>query len=110
MRMKRAGGWRHRSLERPVIHSVRNILNDQAGIATTLHGAGISSSEIHSMLRALETRSATDESDPRTAMRMVEFVKRMDLKKEGIEISINLEPVIAQGSISSIVACFLRQF
>ena len=94
-------GWRlaAQELEQSVVASVRSILNDQAAIATTLHEAGVSSAEIHSVLKAAEARSALLESGPQVAPTIAELVKRVDLRKSGIEISMNFESMLPHDSV-----------
>lgn len=94
-------GWRLAApeLEQSVVVSARGILNDQAAIATTLQEAGVSSAEIHSVLKAAEARSALLESGPQVAPTIAELVKRVDIRKNGIEISMNLESLLPHDSV-----------
>ena len=85
-------------LEQSVVVSVRRILNDHAAIATTLQEAGVSSAEIHSVLKATEAKSALLESGPQAATTMADLVKRVDLRKDGMEISMNLESLLPRDS------------
>ncbi len=93
-------GWRLAApeLEQSVLVSARSILNDQTGIATMLQKAGVSSAEIHSVLKAAESKSALLESGPEAAPTIAELVKRVDLRKNGIEISMNLESLVPPNS------------
>jgi site-specific DNA recombinase len=93
-------GWRLAApeLEQSVLVSARSILNDQTGIATMLQEAGVSSAEIHSVLKAAESKSALLESGPEAAPTIAELVKRVDLRKNGIEISMNLESLVPPNS------------
>jgi len=93
-------GWRLAApeLEQSVLVSARSILNDQTGIATMLQEAGVSSAEIHSVLKAAEAKSALLESGPEAAPTIAELVKRVDLRKNGIEISMNLESLAPPNS------------
>ncbi len=93
-------GWRLAApeLEQSVLVSARSILNDQTGIATMLQEAGVSSAEIHSILKAAEAKSALLESGPEAALTIAELVKRVDLRKNGIEISMNLESLVPPNS------------
>ena len=89
-------GWRLAApeLEQSVIVSARSILNDQRAIATTLQEAGVSSAEIDSVLKAADAKSALLESGLQTAATIVEFVNRVDMRKNGIEISMSLESLL----------------
>jgi hypothetical protein len=81
-------------LEQSVIVSARSILNDQRAIATTLQEAGVSSAEIDFVLKAADAKSALLESGLQTAATIVEFVNRVDMRKNGIEISMSLESLL----------------
>jgi site-specific DNA recombinase len=85
-------------LEQSVIISAQRILDDQAAIATTLQEAGLSSVEIQSLLKAAETKSVSLGSRSQTAPTIAELVKRVDLRKNGIEISMNLESLLPRDS------------
>jgi DNA invertase Pin-like site-specific DNA recombinase len=89
-------GWRLAApeLEQSVIVSARSILNDQRAIATTLQEAGVSSAEIDSVLKAADAKSALLESGLQAAATIVEFVNRVDMRKNGIEISMSLESLL----------------
>ena len=85
-------------LEQSVIISAQRILDDQAAIATTLQEAGLSSVEIQSLLKTAETKSVSLGSRSQTAPTIAELVKRVDLRKNGIEISMNLESLLPRDS------------
>ena len=85
-------------LEQSVVVSAQRILNDPAGIATTLQEAGVSSAEIESVLKAADAKSVLLESGARAAPAIAELVKRVDLKKNGFEISMNLESLLTADS------------
>jgi hypothetical protein len=80
---------------------IQRILNDQAAIATTLQEAGLSSQENHSVLKAADDKSALLKADPQAAHTITELVKRVDLRKNGIEISVNLESLLSTNSVVS---------
>jgi site-specific DNA recombinase len=94
-------GWRLAApeLEQTVIVSARSILKDQRVIATTLQEAGVSSAEIDSVLNAADAKSAMLESGPQAAPIISELVNRVDLRKNGIEISMNLESLFTHDSV-----------
>ena len=85
-------------LEQSVVISAQRILDDQAAIATTLQEAGLSSAEIQSLLKTAETKSVSLGSRSQTAPTIAELVKRVDLRKNGIEISMNLESLLPRDS------------
>ena len=86
-------------LERSVIVSVQRILTEQAAIATTLQEAGESSAEIQFVLKAAEAKGALLALGPRATPTIVDLVKRVDLRKNGIEISMNLESLLSPHSV-----------
>jgi hypothetical protein len=94
-------------LEESVVVSARSVLNDQAAIATTLQEADVSSAEIHSVLKAAEVKSALLESGPQVAPTIAELVNRVDIRKNGIEISMNLESLLTHDSVISLRLRFL---
>jgi hypothetical protein len=85
-------------LEQSVVVSAQRILDDQAAIATTLQEAGVSSAEIQSLLRAAEAKRVSLGSKSQAASTIAELVKRVDLRKNGIEISMNLESLLPRDS------------
>jgi site-specific DNA recombinase len=87
-------------VEESVVASVQKILSDHAAIATTLQEAGVSSVEIDSVLKAAYVKSVALKSGSRTAFTFADLVKRVDLGKNGIEISINLESLLPPDSAS----------
>ena len=94
-------GWRLAApeLEQSVVVSVRRILTDRVAIATTLQETGVSSTEIDSVLNAADVKSVLLESGPQAAPTVAELVKRVDLRKNGIEISMNLGSLLPPDSV-----------
>lgn len=88
-------------LEQSVVVSARSILGDQAAIATMLQEAGVSLAEIQSVLKAAEAKRALLESGPQESPTVAELIKRVDLRKNGIEISMNLESLLPPNSAVS---------
>jgi site-specific DNA recombinase len=88
-------------LEQSIVVSVRRILNDRAAIATALLEVGVSSAEIDSVLRAADAKRVLLEADPPAVPIITELVKRVDLRKNGIEISMNLESLLSPNSVVS---------
>jgi hypothetical protein len=62
-------------------------LNDHAAIATTLQEAGVSSAEIDCVLKAAQAKSTLLESGPQATPIIAELVERVDLRKNGMEMS-----------------------
>jgi site-specific DNA recombinase len=92
----RAKGWRlaAKELERSIIVSVRAILDDQAAIATAAQEAGASTEEISSVLKAAEVKTGLLDSPSQAPLVVAQLVKRVDLRKDGIELSMNLESLL----------------
>jgi len=94
-------GWRLAApeLEQSVLVSAQSILNDQAALAIRLQEAGVSPTEIDSVLKASSAKSALLESPVTQAVpTFLELVKRVDLRKDGFEISMNLESLLSNAS------------
>ena len=86
-------------LEQSVAVSAQRILDDQAAIATTLQEAGgLSSAEIQSLLKTAEAKRVSLGSRSQAASTIAELVKRVDLRKNGIEITMNLESLLPRDS------------
>ena len=86
-------------LEQSVVISTRSIISDHAAIATRLQESGVSSAEIDSVLKATDAKSLLLESGPRSAPAVTELVERVDLRENGIEISMNLESLLPLNSV-----------
>jgi site-specific DNA recombinase len=76
-------------LERSVVASVRSILDDHSALAITLQEAGASAAEIDSFLKASQAKNLS--FDP---PKIAELVTRVDLRQDGMELSINLEVLL----------------
>jgi site-specific DNA recombinase len=86
-------------LEQSVVVSAQRILDDQAAIATTLQEAGgLSSAEIQSLLKTAEAKRVSLGSRSQAASTIAELVERVDLRKNGIEITMNLESLLPRDS------------
>ncbi len=93
-----AQGWRlaARELEQSVQVSVRAILSDQAAIASTLQEAGAPTDQIDQVLKAAR-RALLDGVE--VSLRVADLVTRLDLRKDGIEISMNLQSLLSRAAI-----------
>jgi site-specific DNA recombinase len=93
----KAMSWRLAApeLEQSVVVSARSMLNDHAAIATAFQEAGVSSAEIQSVLKGALAKSALPGSGPQVVPTIAELVKRVVLRKNGMEMSINLESLFA---------------
>jgi hypothetical protein len=77
-------------LERSVVAALQSLLNDRAALAVTLQ-AGAPTAEINSLLKAVAANSL----DP---PKVAELVARVDLRQDGMELSINLETLLPANS------------
>jgi site-specific DNA recombinase len=64
-----------------------------------LQEAEIPLADIQLVLKAVEARAATLESLPQGALTVAELVERVDLRKDGVAISINLHSLLPAGSV-----------
>jgi len=90
-------GWRLAApeLERAVIEALAQILRNQTLIGTALHRAGASATEIAAVLKAAEARSRqSGEGVEAVVQTIAALLKRVDLQKGGLRISLDLEPLI----------------
>jgi len=94
-------GWRLATpqLERSVLVSVQRILEDGAAIAARLQEAEIPLADIQLVLKAAEARATTLESLSQETPTIAELVERVDLRKDGVTISINLQSLLPAGSV-----------
>jgi site-specific DNA recombinase len=93
-------------LVRSVLVSVQRILNDGAAIAARLQEAEIPLADIQLVLKAAEARAATLESLSQETPTITELVERVDLRKDGVTISINLQSLLPAGSMVRQTASF----
>ena len=93
-----ADGWRLAApeIERSVVIAARQLLRDQAAISTVLQEGRISTAELSSALKAVEDRCTQLESHPEIATTISEAIERVDLNKDGIQLTLNLAPLICQ--------------
>ena len=98
-------GWRLAAseFERGVLDSVHSVLKDQSALATTLHESDVPSAEIQSILGTLQTFSISGESDRAETTNVAPLVKRVDLRKDGIELSVDLESMVPRGADSPLL-------
>ena len=91
-----ADGWRLAApeIERSVVIAARQLLRDQAAISTVLQEGRISTAELSSALKAVEDRCTQLESHYEIATTMSEAIERVDLNKDGIQLTLNLAPLI----------------
>jgi len=71
------------------------ILKDHAGINAVLNDAGVSSSDLASAFKAIGTLRAQIESGRDIEPGVLSAIERVDLRKDGFNLAINLAPLIS---------------
>ncbi len=84
-----------------MVIAVRQILKDQVAISTVLQEGGISTTELASSLKVVEDCCVQLESHPEIATTISEAIKRVELSKDGIQLTFNLAPLIFHQIIPS---------
>jgi site-specific DNA recombinase len=90
-------GWRLAApeIERSVAIATRQIVKDQASISTALQEGGISTMELSFALKIVEDCCAQLEAHSEIATTISEAIERVDLSKDGIQLTLNLAPLIS---------------
>ncbi len=94
-------GWRLSApeIERSVAVAASQVLKDQAAIAELLHLAGASPTEIDAARKAAQARSkAIDDAPQAAASAVAGLVKRVELGKGGLKLSLSLAGLIPQAA------------
>jgi site-specific DNA recombinase len=93
-------GWRlaARELEQSILVSARAILAGQAAMATMAQEVGASAAEIHSILKAADAMNVSLESGSQAPITIFELITRVDLRKDGIALSMNLQSLLPPDS------------
>lgn len=82
-------------IERSVAIATRQILRDQASISTVLQEGRSSTAELSSALKIVEDCCAQLEAHSEIATTISEAIERVDLSKDGIQLTLNLAPLIS---------------
>jgi len=90
-------GWRlpAQEIEMTVTESVRQILGDHAGITDALRERGVDVNHIPSLLDAARDISRKLKSEQEAKNIIPDMVRRVDLRPDGIRITISLAPLIS---------------
>jgi site-specific DNA recombinase len=94
------GGWRLAApeLERSVAVALRLMLTDHAAIAEALERAALSIEQIAAVFRAAEAAAQALASDDETPPSAFALVNRIGLRRDGMEISLDLAGLMSFGS------------
>jgi len=90
-------GWRVAApeLERAVAAALAGTLSDQTLIGVALHRAGASATEIAAVLNQAQAQSKALEANAQSATPLVAaLLKRVELGRDGLRLSLDLEPLI----------------
>jgi site-specific DNA recombinase len=91
-------GWRLAALEieRSVVMAIAQILKDHAGINAVLNDAGVSSADLASAFKAIGILRGQIESGREIEPGVLSAIERVDLRRDGFNLAINLAPLISQ--------------
>jgi hypothetical protein len=94
-------GWRLAALEieRSVVMATAQILKDHAGINAVLNDAGVSSADLASAFKAIGILRGQIESGREIEPGVLSAIERVDLRKDGFNLAINLAPLISHKAV-----------
>ncbi len=95
---KTKSGWRLPALqiERAVASASRQMIGDRPAIAATLQEAGVPIGDLEAALEAAKTKSDQLAHDAKVADNFRNLIDRVQLKRGGIRVSLNLKRLIAE--------------
>ena len=90
-------GWRlpAREIERAAISAAATILKDRSAIATQLHESGLSSQNLVGAFKSIDELLAGFESGRDSAAMVASAIMRVTLKEGGLELALDLAPLIS---------------
>jgi site-specific DNA recombinase len=88
-------GWRlpAERTEQAAIVGIRRILSDRAGLASTLRACGFAAAELKQAVEALDAKVKSHQQLETTADTS-SLIERVELKREGIQITLNLRALL----------------
>jgi hypothetical protein len=100
-------GWRLPALEieRTVALAARRILDDHPAIAAALQEAGIAASQIPAALDAAAEVTRRLVSDTEIAEALAALVDHVELRGDGVHLTLRLSTLVSEASISDAPAC-----
>jgi site-specific DNA recombinase len=89
------GGWRLAApeIERAVTSAAAQLLKDHSAIGSLLNDAGFSGHDLFGALKSIDQHRARLEDD--SAVALASAINRVDLRKNGFQIALDLEPLLA---------------
>jgi site-specific DNA recombinase len=90
-------GWRLAApeIERSVKSAAAQLLSDHAAIGTLLSEAGFPAHDLIAALKSIDTHRLRLESDGEIAKVMARAIQRVDLRRDGFELTLDLKPLVA---------------
>ncbi len=90
-------GWRLAApeIERSVVIATAQILKDEVGINAVLNDAGVSSADLASAFKAISILRGQIEAGRDIEPGVLNAIERVDLRKDGFNLAINLAPLIS---------------
>ncbi len=90
-------GWRLAApeIERVVRAAAGQVLKDQAAIGALLHEAGCSAQDLVGAIESLDARRRALESEGEIPKAIIAALQRIDLRKDGFELMLDLKPLLA---------------
>jgi site-specific DNA recombinase len=79
--------------EQAVIVGIRRILSDRAGLASTLRACGFAAAELKQAVEAIDAKVKSHQQ-PETTADTSTLVERVELKREGMQIKLNLRALL----------------
>jgi site-specific DNA recombinase len=90
-------GWRLAApeVEGSMMSAAAQLLKDHAAIGAVLHEAGFSAQELVSTLKSIDAHRLRPESDGEIATAIARAIQRIDLRRDGFELTLDLKPLVA---------------
>jgi hypothetical protein len=98
---KTDGGWRlpTEETERAVVVGARQILSDRGALASTLRALGLAATELKRALEAVDRKTKSFE-EIGSIDDVGTIIERVELQREGMQITLNLRGLLPTGPIS----------
>jgi len=105
-------GWRLAApeIERAVAIAGRQILNDRTKLLEALEKSGIDSPDVRGTLESTSILSRRMENQTDVAACMVELIDRVELREDGISVTLNIQVPCSRGGVRTINILCLSRF
>ena len=105
-------GWRLAApeIERAVAIAGRQILNDRTKLLEALEKSGIDSPDVRGTLESTSILSRRMENQTEVAACMVELIDRVELREDGISVTLNIQVPCSRGGVRTINILCLSRF